>query len=99
MDSPYWTTDEVCRYFRIKRQTLDRWRRQLAFPKPRHHGGHPQGRCMFDKSEVLAWDRPDAARSQLTKRLPDPSHEGDNEHLAEYNHIREQNGLPPLGSR
>ncbi len=56
MESPYWVTKEVRAYFRISRQTLDRWRKTLGFPAPIHNVGHPRGPCRYDKAAVLAWD-------------------------------------------
>ena len=52
MESPFWTTREVCEFFRVVRQTIDRWRRNRGFPEP---GGHARGPCRFDKSKVLKW--------------------------------------------
>jgi hypothetical protein len=73
MESPYWVTKEVLAYFRIARETLRRWRRDLGFPDVVHNEGHPRGPCRFYKAEVLAWE---ARRRTLSQtRLPDPSND------------------------
>jgi predicted DNA-binding transcriptional regulator AlpA len=74
MTKEYATTEEVCRHFGRKRETIRRWREDLGFPQPVHHG-HARGPCRFVIAEVLAWD---AKYRSLRNTLPQaPSeHEG-----------------------
>lgn len=74
MEKVYGSTEEICRYFDRDRETIRRWRRDLGFPEPVHHG-HARGPCRFVWSEVLAWD--DQYRSLRNKLPQAPSeHEG-----------------------
>ena len=57
MKSPYGTTEEVYTYFKKSRQTLNRWRDELHFPKPAHFGGNERGECSYRWSEVFAWEQ------------------------------------------
>lgn len=57
MESPYWLTKEVLAYFRISRETLRRWVRDLEFPRPVHNDGQPRGPSRYNKTECLAWDQ------------------------------------------
>jgi hypothetical protein len=56
MESPYWLTKEVLAYFRITRETLRRWIRDLGFPAPIHNPGQPRGPSRYDRAACLSWD-------------------------------------------
>jgi predicted DNA-binding transcriptional regulator AlpA len=52
----YYTVDEVCRKFRVARETISRWEKRRWFPKRVRLSPHARGRCGFPTAEVDAWD-------------------------------------------
>lgn len=54
LDKPTWTVDDVCAWFDISRDTLERWRkRDRTLPGPRVL---PGGRVLrWDPAEVVGW--------------------------------------------
>jgi predicted DNA-binding transcriptional regulator AlpA len=52
----YLTVKEVCRRFKVSRETLRRWEKSRWFPVRVRLSQHPRGRCGFAKDEIDAWD-------------------------------------------
>ena len=49
------SVSEVCRLYRISRETLRRWEKSGEFPRRVRFTRHPRGRVGFSIEEVNAW--------------------------------------------
>jgi hypothetical protein len=58
MESPFWLTKELPAYFRITRETLRQWIRDLGVPAPIHNAGQPRGPSRYDRAACLSGRRP-----------------------------------------
>jgi predicted DNA-binding transcriptional regulator AlpA len=52
----YYSVKEVCRKFKVSRETIRRWEEKFWFPRRVRFTCAARGRCGFPIAEVDAWD-------------------------------------------